>query len=121
MRWTYSINEKKLQIKDNCSQEIIWEGKPDGYSVLVILPIPESDDCIVLLDFYNNISRLKNVVRCRPDGTIAWRCQLPNSSGFDAYTSMIWANQKLEVYSWSGFAVSLNIDNGNIMSSMFVK
>jgi outer membrane protein assembly factor BamB len=121
MRHIYSLNEKRLQIKDGHSQEVIWGGKPDGYPVLTVFPIPESDDCIVLLDFNNNTSRLKNVVRCKPDGTIAWRCQLPNSSGFDAYTSVAWTNQVIEAYSWSGFVVSLNIDNGNIMSSMFVK
>lgn len=121
MRWIYSLNEKNLQIKDGYSQELIWEGKPDGYAALAIIPIPESEDCLVLLDFNNNALRLKNIVRCKPDGSIAWRCQLPNSSGIDAYTSFIWTTQGVESYSWSGFVVSLNVDSGIIISSMFVK
>jgi outer membrane protein assembly factor BamB len=121
MRWAYSVNEKKLQIKDTHTQELTWEGEPDGFSVLAILPIPETDDCIVLLNFYNNTSRMKNVVRCKPDGAIAWRCKLPSSNGFDAYTSIVWTDRGLEAYSWSGFVVVLNINDGSVMSSMFVK
>lgn len=121
MKWKYTLDDNNLRIEDANTNELVWTGKPDGHAVKEILPLRDGDDCILLLDFFDKASRLNNIIRIKPDGSVLWRAELPKSDGFDAYTSVKWNNEDLEAYSWSGFVIVLSIKSGRVLSSFFVK
>lgn len=97
-------------------------GQPDGYPVLSVLTIPHSEDCIVLLAYWKGPEgrAFRNLLRCRQDGSVVWRAELP-VLGSDEYVEAEWTSNGLTAYSGSGFAVHLDLDTGRILSSIFTK
>ena len=128
-RFSYSILEKELSVTENVSGNSIWHGKPKQLDGKIIVPIPDFDDCIVLLDFYQaDASQTKNLLRIDPYGRIIWESGFPSKQLYgikrtdhEAYVFMEYENQKLWGTSWSGFRDEINIDNGAIIDSIFVK
>jgi hypothetical protein len=101
----------------------IWSGQPDGRAVLTALFVPESDDAIVLLDADTPGAPKsdRNLVRCRVDGSVVWRAELPDPSGPDAYTEVTWAKAGLLGNSWSCYLVRLDPMTGRILEKTFTK
>lgn len=111
-----------LIICDAESGSILWRGMPDGQRVQSASKLEETDDVIVLLDFASKTApyRFSNLLRCRKDGSVVWRADLP-VSGADAYTEFEWRNSKLLAFSWSGFTVEVDVSSGSIKEKIFTK
>jgi hypothetical protein len=78
-RFTYSIQGKELLVTENVTGPLTWRGKPKQLDIKVIIAIPETDDCIVLLDFYQaDAVQTKNVLRIDLFGKIIWESGFPS-------------------------------------------
>lgn len=86
-----------------------------------VLPVPGSDEGIVLLEYWAQPQHgFRNLMRCRPDGSVVWRAELPDERD-DAYVEVRWTAEGLQAGSWSGYQVLFDPDNGRIISLTFTK
>jgi hypothetical protein len=81
------------------------------YSIVKVLSIADSSDKIVLFDYSKSFS---NVIRCKPDGSVAWRAELPTASN-DAYTNIEWKDSLLVGFSKSCVSVTFDLETGKII------
>lgn len=92
------------------------------------LPVPRSSDRIVLFD--ESTVTGANVVRCRQDGSVVWRAELPETdTGIDPsdfYTGVGWDIRlpfyaRLWAHSYSCYGVRIHPKTGRIESQVFTK
>ena len=96
-------------------------GKVDGYAVRKILEIPNSDDVIVLLVYWDDPAKFfQNLIRLAPSGDVVWRAKYPMTT-HDAYVEINWQGSELIGNTWDGYWTVLDADTGNVLSSTFVK
>ena len=98
-----------------------WRGKPDGFPAKAVLPLPGSDDAVVLLDHMAGPKNFANLIRLAPDGRVLWRLAPPEGSTNDAYVDLRWRGDQLLANSWSGYLVRIDAASGQMTSSEFVK
>jgi hypothetical protein len=88
-----------------------------------VLPLPGTDDAIVLLHWPADQSEgvCENVVRVRPDGSLAWRAHvLPSEQ--DRYSGVWIKDGRLFAYgAMSGYDVELDPTTGHIRSTTWAK
>jgi hypothetical protein len=120
--YSYAVADGDLVIKKSDTDSIVWRGRPDdSYPVSVVLPLQESDDCLVLLEYSSRSGYgLENLLRCRLDGSIVWRAEQPERA-HDRYVGMRWTEEGLSAGSWSGYRVLLDTETGRIRSLEFTK
>ena len=123
MNIQYSLTNGEICVNNAITGETIWKGKPEGRNVEIISPVPDEEDCIVLLDYSASDSKLpdQNLIRIHPDGTLVWRAELPEPSSSDAYVQFQITNGNLQASSWSGYKVAIDTTNGKISSATFTK
>lgn len=115
------VESEELWIVDAETGTLKWHGQPDGYPVDIALPVPDSDDCLVLLQSWARPGYgLLNLIRIRPDGSIVWRAEQPMRA-HDRYLDVEWTEQGLAAWSSSGFNVVLDPDTGRILAREFTK
>jgi hypothetical protein len=126
----YTIDHGNLVIRDINSHNVVWSGKPKGIDVIGALPIEFSDDCIVLLDWrYSEKHRIINLLRINSTGKIIWEVDhslkkqysLPHEEEFKIYTDVWFEKPNLVAYAASGFADYIDLQNGKIIKTYFVK
>jgi hypothetical protein len=83
------------------------------YEIVSVLPIKNSEDKIVMLKY---TGAFKNVLRCKPDGTIVWQAELPTKAN-DVYTNIERRDDYLLAYSRSCVLVKLDEKTGLILSA----
>jgi hypothetical protein len=88
------------------------------YDIKKILPVPESQDRVILLDY--SLGPFPNLLRCHTDGSLVWQAEQPEKPG-DFFVDMEWVNNELRASSWSGFSVVLSPEDGGMLSSAFTK
>ena len=117
----YWIEGGEVWTADQNTGRVIWHGRPDGRSALSVAAIPSASDAIVLLHWMGGAtSAVRNLIRCRPDGSVVWRAELPRPSD-DFYTSVQWHGERLIGYTWSGHLCELDGDTGTMLALEFVK
>lgn len=116
MKWNYSVVDHELLVENATTGELNWKGQPGKLPVTLAFLLPGSDDCIVLLKY---AAGSRNLVRCRPDGSIVWRAEVPDKE--DVYAKTEWTDQGLMAISWYGYRVQLDVETGCILSTKFVK
>jgi hypothetical protein len=116
----YELNDGEIVVKDEVDR-VIWRGKPDGHPATAIVPLPDSDDAIVLLDYMAGPKNFANLFRITSTGRIVWRAAPPESSTSDAYVEVRRRGDAFFANSWSGFLVQIDIKTGMPTSSEFVK
>lgn len=117
----YAVENRTLQIRDD-RETLVWAGKPEGYDVAWAANAPDSEDGIVLYDYFRPNHRGKafqNLVRLRPDGSLVWRGELPESD--DKYVSASLRDHKLKADSWNGYLVEIDLQRGGILSRDYHK
>lgn len=127
--YEFSVENKHLLVKKRREKTIIWKGKPKNLDVISILPINNSNDCIVLLDvFQADCHKVKNLLRCNQKGKIIWETGNLNTELFgikrtnhEIYTSIEIKGDLLFCVSISGFEDQLDIKTGYVVNSVFVK
>jgi hypothetical protein len=114
----YSVQSGLLEIRDSSDGRLIWRGTFDEGTVLRAIALPETEDCAVLIEYVGrNVSN--NVIRIRPDGTIAWR--VSPAPEFGPYVQIAIQNGHLQAWSWSGSIVRLDPELGSILERTLVK
>ena len=97
-----------------------WRGKPLGCSVKAVSPIDDTD-AVVLLDYMCRRTKFENLIRLHADGTVAWQASLPSGTINDSFVSFRWVDERLIANTWSGYRVQIDVNDGHIASSDFVK
>jgi hypothetical protein len=129
---TFSVVNGELEIRSFSTGNLLWKGRPNDLDVQIVLPIPKTEDYIVILDWrkagiqYNK----KNLLRLTPFGDILWEVESPSKieqygivrPDLEIYTGIIsLKNNKIEAYCFSGFTDEIDLDSGKITKSVFVK
>lgn len=107
---------------EDAGGKVRWRGKPEQRPVKWAIAIRSSDDGLALYHYYrpdHPYGPFQNMVRVRPDGSIKWRAELPESD--DKYVSAKLLEGRLTAYSYNGYYVEINVDNGRIISKQFSK
>jgi hypothetical protein len=92
-----------------------------GVDYPVILPVPGSNDHLVLTDYMDATPDRGNLARVREDGREAWRVVPP-----------IWAQDRWTVVlsteggvcraaTWSGWDITLDLETGRELARVFTK
>jgi hypothetical protein len=114
----YSVQSGVLEIRDSGDGKLTWRGTFDEGTVLCAVALPETEDCVVLVEYVRG-SVANNVMRVRPDGTIAWRAS--PAPEFGPYVRIAIQDGHLQAWSWSGSMVRLDQELGAILERTFVK
>jgi hypothetical protein len=117
----YLVESRKLMIQSD-KEGVMWTGKPEDYDVVWGASVPDSEDGVVLYDYYRPNYRGKafqNLVRIRPDASVVWRAELPESD--DKYVSANLNNKRLRADSWNGYLVEIDLQHGGILSREYHK
>jgi hypothetical protein len=123
MAHTFWVESDDVWVAD--ASRVIWRGKPDGRDAVDVVALPGTNDAVVLLKWptdhhakTSSIETWTNLVRITSDGGIVWR-----AGGLDIedrWTSVRWADG-LFASTWTGFAVTLDADTGELVSRTFSK
>lgn len=125
----FSIDQGELVIRRSQNNEVLWQGKPNGVDVDIVLPIPNTDDAIVLLNWLKAADQnKKNLLRLNSHGNVVWEVDsAPKKTppgpdrDMDVYTSMIIKNNIVIAYAFSGYSDEIDIQTGKIIKWEFVK
>jgi hypothetical protein len=105
---------------------VTWHGWPDGKPVQSVLPIPGTDDALVILEYeagprskHGRIRGWPNLVRVQADGGVLWRRAAAIDTQ-DSWVDVYWSGGRLIGNTWSGFIVTLNPETGMEISREFV-
>jgi hypothetical protein len=104
--------------------EVVWWGDVDGLVAHKAIPLPGSDDGIVVMDWSHPPRGVEpwhpfpNLMRIRQDGSKVWTADLP--LGEKSYTGVEWRDGRLIGFLWAN-AAELDPDTGVVRSSWFTK
>lgn len=113
----YSCRDGVLQIWD-ASDTLIWSGRVGEGIVARAIPLYDTGECAVLVEEADGRNP-RNIVRVRSDGSVVWHAQ--PAPDFGPYVEMTIHDHHLRAWSWSGYLVDIDPDNGSILSAVFVK
>jgi hypothetical protein len=116
-----TVSNDEITIRSARTGSLLWRGQPEGHRVRAATGLPDADGCIVLLSYEGGPKNFQNLVRCRSDGTVQWRAELPDQTGTDAYVSFTLTDGQLKANSWSGFQVFIDESTGKIVRREFTK
>jgi hypothetical protein len=116
----YSLDNGELEIRDSSTWEVVWQGKPAGHLVIEVVPLADTEDCLLLLEWFHDKKRCRNLWRYSYEEGIIWQAELP-SLGPDIYVAVEAKDGHLVGQTWSGFTVRLDKRTGKILSAVFVK
>lgn len=121
MRGWYSVNDGRIRISSD-STSFEWEGLIDNRPVLDLIVPSHRRYAIVLLDPPPGDGLVHNLVCVKPDASIAWRAALPAAEGADAYVEIEAVDCSVILAStWSGYAVTISQDTGQVIRKAFAK
>lgn len=113
-----------VEISDGA--DLLWWGDVDNLVAYKVLPLPDTDDGIVVMDWSHRPPGVEewhpfpNLMRIRPDGSRVWTAELPDGLGEKSYTGMEWREGKLIGFLWAN-AAELDPESGAVRSSWFTK
>lgn len=93
--------------------------KPRSVHYPLLLPMPGSDDVLVLTDYMQARPGVGNLARVRPDGSDAWRVA-PDPLSQDAWTVARLEGDACRA-STSGWDVVLDVETGRARERRFTK
>ena len=124
MKYAYFKSSDSLGVTSAATGERLWLDLPEGYAVRAVAAIPDTDDCLVLLESdtgkASRQNHFENLWRYSHEKGVIWRAELPQSGAdyyvaFELQTGGLWAN------SWSCFRVAIDLETGTIRSKTFTK
>ncbi len=121
MKMTAYEKNGTLYIKNLSTDSIEWSGRPKGYRVQNVIELIDSDCSIVLLDPSQESRTFQNLLYIDCEGSIVWEADLPDTNVGDVYLKVLYQDNCIIAYSWSGFKVEIDSKSGKIISREFVK
>jgi hypothetical protein len=116
----YELISSDLAIRDE-DGVIRWRGRPDGYPVKALSPVPGNVGAVVLLDYLAGPKNFPNLMLVGPDGLVTWRAPLPDTAGNDAYVEFRWDGDDLLANTWSGYLIRIDPMTGSLKDRVYVK
>jgi hypothetical protein len=120
---TYWVESEELWSAND--HGVTWHGRLDGAPVVAAVPLPRTEDAIVLLDSfagprnpYGDLLGWPHLLRVRPTGSVVWRATAGDK---DWWVAVIATEQGLFANTWSCYRQMLDADTGKILSSEFTK
>lgn len=86
----------------------------------MVLPVPSSEDVLVLSDYMTAEPGVGNLARVQPDGTEVWR-NAPDPLSQDTWTVARIEGDECRASTWSGWDVSLDLATGAERGRTFTK
>lgn len=143
MSFDFSVANGELVVKKLPDEQVVWRGRLFGCSVDNYLALPGGEKCVVLLSIKNGpklynggpLKAFNNLVCVDSLGTILWIAELP-ITGVDYFTMVDWMRNistdifvakltlqadALVAFSYSGYLVSINPLNGQIIDKLLIK
>lgn len=126
----FFIRNGELIIDSKITGEYISVGRINGINVEKVLIIPNTKNCIVLLNYLQALELKKsNLLRINEIGSIMWVVGSPikkysnrlSRDDIISYTDFFFQGEQLFAYDYSGFLDQINIKTGLIVHSQFVK
>jgi hypothetical protein len=128
----YRVFQGELIIYEDKTDNVLWKGKPLDVDVEKVSRIPDSEDMIVLLNWIKAESQhKKNLIRITPLGDIVWQVERPSIKQQgpsrddirgEVYTDITNIESDcVTAYAYSGYSDFIDIRNGKIIKSVFVK
>ena len=117
----YRVADEDLVIED-ADHELRWRGRPEARPVEWATATRITDDGLALYHYYrpdHPYGGFQNLVRVRPDGSIAWRAELPGSD--DKYVQAKLVEGRVFAYSYGGYDVEIDLETGRIVHRVFSK
>ena len=117
----YRVDGDDLVIED-ADHKLCWRGQPENRPVECATSIRIADDGLALYHYYrpdHPYGGFQNLVRVRPNGSIAWRAELPESD--DKYVAVKLVEGRIAAYSYGGYDVEIDLDTGRIVLKVFSK
>ena len=117
----YRVDGNDLVIED-ADHILVWRGQPENRPVEWATAIRIADDGLALYHYYrpdHPYGPFQNLVRVRPNGSIAWRAELPETD--DKYVSAKLVEGTISAYSYDGYYVKIDLDTGRIVTKVFSK
>jgi hypothetical protein len=114
--------EGDLRVWRTADQENTYfvAGTFKGQPVKTALPIDNGERCIILLDpDATKIAKFDNLFCIDRSERKIWSAKLPGPG--DAFTEISFCPKGIQAYSWSGFSVTINIEDGVAIDSKFTK
>jgi hypothetical protein len=120
VKTTFEIRSGELFIHNASTGIVVWHGSFDKRPVRKAIPVPGSDDGIILLGkLLPKTSDFGDVLRVTSAGDLVWKADIPDSQ--DVYVEVYWIGGNLVGNTWNGWRVVFNISTGKIQSRSFVE
>ena len=114
------LDRGDVQLFDDAGA-LLWSGRPLGHGASVVLPVPETNDAIVLLNPDEQVNgRFGNLLRLSADGSVSWQA-VPVFENNDVFVAVEWLGDKLMANTWSGYRVVVEVDTGLPLETAFTK
>lgn len=123
-RLDYRVVDGHIEVLDG--GELLWWGDVDGLVAHKVMPLPGTDDGIVVMDWSHRPPGVEewhpfpNLMRIRSDGSRVWTAELPPGLGEKSYTGVEWRDGRLIAHLWAN-AAELDADTGTVRSFWFTK
>ena len=116
----FAIESGKLVVRDESSRAVLWRGDFDGYQVVKILPLANTETCLVLLDPGGSTRpTFENLFLVNQSGAVHWKAKLPRTN--DAFADVFMRGDHIEACTWQGIRVDLNAATGETKQIGFAK
>lgn len=102
-----------------------WHGKLLGARVLSVAALPDSEDCVAVVDWTDRPRRLEawhpfaNLVRASPTGEVMWAADPPRDD-LKSWTAVAVHDDTVVAYAWS-HRCTLDPDTGRIVATELTK
>lgn len=90
-------------------------------SMLSTMPVPDSDETLVLAPTDDGFGYAASITRRGIDGSIRWRAIPPRVEPRDAWTVVRLEGPRVIANTWSGYLVQLDLETGDEIARTFTK
>jgi hypothetical protein len=117
----FSVSDGLLTVSSDEAPEL-WAGLPDGMPVLDLRVASDGRSAIALLEPPAGGGRVRNLVGVLASGEVAWRGELPEVGGTDAFVALdIGMDGVILAATWMGYRVRLDPVTGRLLGQEFTK
>jgi hypothetical protein len=108
----YSIESGKLAVRNEKQDPVFTLVDFGNASVYKILPLPDRDGCLVLLDpGSSRVPTFENLLLVNSDGAVVWKAQL--SKPHDAFVDVLLSDRRIEAMTWCGYRLEVDTVTGH--------
>ncbi len=117
---TFVTIDRSIIVQRKDDGTVYWTGTFDGAPIKAALVLSAGSRCVILLDPDSSKANIfENLLCIDQEGRVLWRARLPGVP--DAFTEAALTDEGVSAYSFSGFTVLIDPENGHEIRKLFVK